>query len=221
MDFRLLGPLEVVENGAAIDVGSAKPRALLAVLLLNANRVVSRDDLVDALWGERAPGTASKALQVYVSQLRKSLGRDRILTRALGYELRVEPGELDLDRFQAFDSEGRLDEALRLWRRLTPRGVRVPAVRSVGNRAGSKSSRLACLERRIEEDLANGRHAAIIGELERLVSLHPFRERLRAAAHARPIPIRAAGRGTRCLSGRAPRADRGAWDRALARAART
>src|SRR5919106_1136001 len=116
MEFRLLGPLEVVENGAAIDVGSAKQRALLAVLLLNANRVVSRDDLIDALWGERAPRTAPKALQVYVSQLRKSLGRERILTRALGYELRVQPGELDLERFQELTSEGKVCKALALWR---------------------------------------------------------------------------------------------------------
>ena len=116
MDFRLLGPLEVVENRAAIDVGSAKPRALLAVLLLNANRVVSREDLVDALWGERVPKTASKALQVYVSQLRKSLGRDRIVTRARGYELRVEPGELDLEQFTLLVDNRRFSEALRLRR---------------------------------------------------------------------------------------------------------
>ena len=92
MEFRILGPLEVLDEGRSVDVGAAKQRALLAVLLLNANRVVSSDRLIEALWGERAPGTAQKALQVYVSQLRKALGRDRILTRAPGYELRVEAG---------------------------------------------------------------------------------------------------------------------------------
>src|SRR5688572_27114706 len=100
MEFRILGPLEVLDDSRrTVEIGSAKPRSLLAVLLLSANRVVSRDELVDALWGERAPGTAQKALQVYVSQLRKSLGRERILTHAGGYELRVQPGELDLERF--------------------------------------------------------------------------------------------------------------------------
>ncbi len=116
MEFRILGPLEVLENGAAIDVGSAKPRALLAVLLLNANRVVSRDELLEALWDEQPPVTAQKALQVYTSQLRKSIGRDRILTRALGYELRVEPGELDLERFKTLVAEQKLEQALLLWR---------------------------------------------------------------------------------------------------------
>jgi DNA-binding SARP family transcriptional activator/tetratricopeptide (TPR) repeat protein len=179
MEFRILGPLEVFDEGRSVDVGAAKQRALLAVLLLNANRVVSSDRLIEALWGERAPGTAPKALQVYVSQLRKALGRDRILTRAPGYELRVDAGELDLDRFQALDSEGHLDEALRLWRG-SPLAefVYEPFAQSEIGRL--EELRLACLERRIEEDLATGRHAAIIGELERLVSLHPLRERLRA-----------------------------------------
>src|SRR5687767_2475321 len=100
MEFRILGPLEVLDEGRLLDLGGAKQRALLAVLLLNVNRVVSSDRLVDALWGERAPDTAQKALQVYVSGLRKALGRERIATRAPGYELRVEPGELDLHRFE-------------------------------------------------------------------------------------------------------------------------
>mgnify|MGYP003533189980 CR=1 FL=1 len=74
MDFRILGPLEVVENRHPLALGAAKPRALLAVLVLNANRVTSSDQLIEALWGEHAPGTAPKALQVYVSKLRKALG---------------------------------------------------------------------------------------------------------------------------------------------------
>ena len=178
MDFRLLGPLEVVENGAAIDVGSAKPRALLAVLLLNANRVVSRDDLVDALWGERAPGTAQKALQVYVSQLRKSLGRERILTRALGYELRVEPGELDLERFMQLASKQDYEEALRLWRG-TPLADFAYEPFAQSEIARLEELGLACLEQRIDADLEAGRHAALVAELEALVGEHPLRERLR------------------------------------------
>jgi DNA-binding SARP family transcriptional activator len=116
MEFRILGPLEVRESGRAIEVGSTKPRALLAILLLNANRVVSTDALIAALWGERPPGTASKALQVYVSQLRKALGRDRIVTRSPGYELRVEAGELDLHLFEQRVAEGKYSEALALVR---------------------------------------------------------------------------------------------------------
>ncbi len=116
MEFRILGPLEVLDDGRTVDVGAAKQRALLAVLLLNANRVLSSDRLIEALWGERSPGTAQKALQVYVSQLRKALGRDRIVTRAPGYELRVEAGELDLERFESLVAEGKLVDALRLSR---------------------------------------------------------------------------------------------------------
>ena len=178
MDFRLLGPLEVVENGAAIDVGSAKPRALLAVLLLNANRVVSRDDLVDALWGERAPGTAQKALQVYVSQLRKSLGRERILTRAVGYQLCVEPGELDLEQFTQLVENQKFGEALRLWRG-SPLADFAYEPFAQSEIARLDELRQACLERRIEADLAAGRHADLVGELEALVGEHPLRERLR------------------------------------------
>jgi DNA-binding SARP family transcriptional activator/tetratricopeptide (TPR) repeat protein len=178
MDFRLLGPLEVVENGAALDVGSAKPRALLAVLLLNANRAVSRDDLVDALWGGRAPGTAQKALQVYVSQLRKNLGRERILTRALGYELRVEPGELDLERFMQLASNQDYEEALRLWRG-TPLADFAYEPFAQAEIARLEELGLACLEQRIDADLEAGRHAGLVAELEALVGEHPLRERLR------------------------------------------
>ena len=113
MEFRILGPLEVLENGHAVDVGAAKQRALLAVLLLNANRVVSKDSLIQALWGERPPATAQKALQVYVSQLRKAVGRDRILTRSPGYELCVGPGELDLERVETLVADGRVEQAPR------------------------------------------------------------------------------------------------------------
>src|SRR5712691_8366573 len=116
MEFRILGPLEVIEDGQALDLGGQKQRALVAALLLTANEVVSSDRLIDALWSERPPETAAKALQVYVSQLRKTLGRARVETKAPGYLLRVEKGELDLDRCRSLAEEGKPKEALALWR---------------------------------------------------------------------------------------------------------
>src|SRR5437588_705789 len=110
MEFRILGPLEVTVDERALDLGGHKQRTLLALLLLEANRVVSSDRLIDALWEEEPPGTAQKALQVHVSQLRKLVGRDRLETRVPGYLLRVGPDELDLTRFERLQEEGRLDE---------------------------------------------------------------------------------------------------------------
>src|SRR5919197_5691034 len=100
MEFRILGPLEVLEDGRQIDVGGAKQRALLAILLLHANEVVSTDRLIDTLWEDEPPETAQKALQVYVSGLRKALGKERLETKAPGYRLVVDDRELDLERFQ-------------------------------------------------------------------------------------------------------------------------
>src|SRR5919109_1039327 len=112
MEFRILGPLEVLEDGKQVDVGGAKQRALLACLLVHANDVVSTDRLIDALWEDEAPETAQKALQVYISQLRKALGKERLETKAPGYRLRVEPGELDRERFEQLLAEGKPREAL-------------------------------------------------------------------------------------------------------------
>src|SRR5438477_3742515 len=130
LEFRLLGPVEAVIDGRPVRLPAAQPRALLAVLLLDRNRVVSVGRLIEDLWGDEPPETATKALQGYVSQLRKALGADRLLTKPPGYSLRVEEGELDLDRFEgllrggrellaAGDSKAaakRFDEALELWR---------------------------------------------------------------------------------------------------------
>ncbi|HSI97229.1 MAG TPA: AfsR/SARP family transcriptional regulator, partial [Gaiellaceae bacterium] len=178
MEFRILGSLQVLDEGQLVDVGAAKQRALLAVLLLNANRVVSRDKLIEALWGERAPGTAHKALGVYVSQLRKALGRDRILTRPTGYEIGIASADLDLARFEELVSEGRLAEALRLWRG-HPLADFAYEPFAQAEIARLEELRLACLEERVDHDLARGRHAALVGELEALVHEHPVRERLR------------------------------------------
>jgi DNA-binding SARP family transcriptional activator/tetratricopeptide (TPR) repeat protein len=179
MEFRLLGPLEVVEDNRTIEIGAAKERALLAVLLLNANRAVSRDRLIEALWGERAPGTATKALQVYVSHLRKAIGRDRILTRSPGYELRVEPGQLDLERFDELVASQELEKALGLWRG-SPLADFAYEPFAQAEIARLEELHLSCLERRIEAGLSEGRHAAVVAELEALVAEHPLRERLRA-----------------------------------------
>ena len=178
MEFRILGPLEVLENGRRLELGGAKQRALLAVLLLHANEVVSTDRLIDALWEEDAPETGRKALQVYVSQLRKVLGKERIATRPPGYRLGVEPDELDLARFQRLLEEGHPGEALSLWR--GPPLAEFAYERFAQNEIERLDDlRLACVEDRIEADLAMGRHAAVVGELDTLVRQHPLRERLR------------------------------------------
>ena len=116
MDFRVLGPLEVSDDGRTLDLGGAKHRTLLAILLLHANEVVSADRLIDALWEDEPPETAAKALQVYISQLRKALGKERVQTMTPGYRVCVQEGELDLDRVRGLVADGRLEEALALWR---------------------------------------------------------------------------------------------------------
>ena len=100
MDFRLLGPLEVLRAGVPVQIAAGKQRALLAILLLNANHTVSREQLIDALWGETVPDSAQKMVQIHVSQLRKALPEPRLHTRAPGYLLEVGDDELDLSRFE-------------------------------------------------------------------------------------------------------------------------
>ena len=178
MEFRILGPLEVLTDGHAVDLGGQKQRALLALLLLDANRSVSRDRLIDALWEDEPTATAQKALQVYVSHLRKALGRDRVVTQGSGYLLRADPDEIDLARFRQLHSEGNPADALALWRG-------APLAEFGQQRfAQAESARLeglyqACLEARLEADLAEARHVEVVGELELLVQDHPLRERLR------------------------------------------
>jgi DNA-binding SARP family transcriptional activator len=182
LEFRILGPLEAVSDGRVLDLGGAKQRCLLAALLLHANEVVSQARLIEALWDEAPPETAPKALQVYVSQLRKLIGPDRIVTRAPGYLIRVEPGELDVERFQHLVEQGgagKLREALALWRGdpLAEFAYDRFAQLEIGR---LEELRLTAFEDRIDADLALGRHAAVVGELETLVAEHPLRERLRA-----------------------------------------
>src|SRR5215471_4509413 len=116
MEFRILGPLEVLSDGRSLELGGAKQRALLAVLLIHANEVVSQDRLIDALWEDEPPETAPKALHVYVSGLRKVLGRERLERREPGYVLHVQDDEFDLVRFRDLHEQARPAEALSLWR---------------------------------------------------------------------------------------------------------
>src|SRR5690349_3922244 len=188
MEFRLLGPLEVVEDGRALALGGRKQRSLLAVLLLHANDVVSTELLVDEIWGASPPATVAKSVQVYVSRLRKELGDGRLATQVPGYRLRVEPSELDLLRFEALVREAvgtdpsaaraLLREALALWRGppLADLAYEPFAQAPV---ARLEDLRLAALEQRIEADLTCGEHAALTSELEALVAQQPLRERLR------------------------------------------
>jgi len=178
MEFRILGPLEVIEDGQALDLGGRKQRTLLAVLLLHANEVVSSDSLIEALWPERPPETAPKALQVHVSQLRKILGRQRLRTKPSGYLLCVEDGELDLDRCRSLAGESRPAAALALWRgsSLSDFAYEPFAQTEIARLEGL---RLACLEDRVEIDLAEGRHSTLVGELEALITEYPLRERFR------------------------------------------
>jgi DNA-binding SARP family transcriptional activator/tetratricopeptide (TPR) repeat protein len=179
MEFKILGPLEVVDDGHRVDVGGAKQRALLAVLLLEANRVVSSDRLIDALWDESPPAQARKTLQVYVSQLRKAVGTDRIETRSPGYLVRVADDELDLHRVQQLASRGEFGHALALFRGRPLAEFESERFASL-EIARLEELRLTCLEGRIEADLAAGRHGALVGELDPLVREQPLRERLRA-----------------------------------------
>ena len=188
MEFRVLGPLEVRAGDGPLPLGGAKQRALLALLVLNANRVVARERLIDALWGEAPPESAVKGIQLYVWQLRKLLPEGTIVTRQDGYLLEVEPEGVDLVRFERLLAEARaagpepaarlLREALALWRGRALVGLgEEPFVRVEAGRL--EDLRLVALEERIEADLAVGRHAELVGELEALIAEHPHRERPR------------------------------------------
>ena len=180
VEFRILGPLEVVgDDGRPIAVAAPKVRAVLVLLLLNRNRVVPADVLVDELWDEQPPATAAKTLQVYVSQLRKALGPERVETAHGGYQLRVEAGEVDADSFEQLVADGRPRDALALWRGPALVDVRGEHfARAAAERL--EEARLAATEDRIESELDAGRHAALVGELEQLADEFPLRERLRA-----------------------------------------
>jgi DNA-binding SARP family transcriptional activator len=178
LEVRLLGTLEVSDGERTIDIRRQKQRALLAVLALNAGRVVSKDRLADHLWGEHATAGAGHTLENYVSQLRKLLGDTLIVTRAPGYVLDVDPEQVDALRFERLVRDSQPEEALGLLR-----GSPLADVASEPF-AAAEISRLEELEQSAREELislrlAQGRHAEVVPELERLVAAAPYRERLR------------------------------------------
>jgi DNA-binding SARP family transcriptional activator len=188
MEFRILGPLEVGGDGEPIELGGVKQRSLLAMLLLHAGEVVSTDRLIDALWGGSPPLRSGKSIQVYVSRLRKTLADDRLVTRPPGYVLYVEPAEFDLARFEQLVAEARgappqtasvkLTEALALWRG-PPLADLAYEQFAQAEIARLDEMRLAVVEQRVEANLALGRHADLVPELETLVGRDPLRERFR------------------------------------------
>jgi DNA-binding SARP family transcriptional activator len=213
MEFRILGPLEVVHDGRSLALGGSQERALLALLLLSANRVVSAERLAEDLWGEHPPEGATQALRVGVSRLRKALreaGADGVLvTQAPGYLIRVEPEALDAARFEARLARGReqaaaakheeaaatLKEALSFWR--GPALADLPdAPFARGEAARLEETRLAGIEERVEADLACGRHGELTAELDALTRAHPLRERLWAQ---RMIALYRSGRQAEAL----------------------
>ena len=187
LEFRILGPLEVVDGNRELRFAGAKQRALLAVLLVHANEPVSVDVLSEELWGGEPPPTAVKMIQGYVSQLRKVLGDGVLVTRPPGYIVRVDANGLDASRFERLvaDAAGRppdeaaelLGAALRLWRG-APLADFTYEPFAQSEIARLEEARLGALEERIDADLDRGRHSAVVSELEALVAEHPFRERL-------------------------------------------
>ena len=190
IEFHVLGPLEVVEQNRPLALGTPKQRALLAVLLVHRGEPVSSDRLIDALWGERAPPSALKIVQGYVSNLRKVLDEGLLVTSGRAYLLQTDPGQTDLDRFQSLVAEGRralqegdarsaaaqLREALGMWRGPALADFAYESF-AQAEIARLEEARLAALEDRIDADLALGHQEQLVGELDALVHEHPVRER--------------------------------------------
>src|SRR5712691_910826 len=188
VQFRILGPLEVWVDGRTVPIGGPKQRALLGILLLCANRVVSVDRLIEALWDELPVGTATAQVQSRVSTLRRLLdrvdrsgtSRDLVVTRAPGYVMRLTPDQLDLTVFEervararSSAAEGRLDaaadlfrDALGLWRGDVLSDIATPVVRAEATL--QENRRQAVVEERIEADIGLGRFAEVVPELEAL-----------------------------------------------------
>jgi DNA-binding SARP family transcriptional activator len=200
MDFRILGALEVLDEGSGVALGGDKQRALLALLLLHANETLTTERLIDELEGGRPRATAAKAVQVRVSRLRKALeggsgngAGGLIETREHGYRLEIDPNSIDAHRFERLLAEGRnelaagrprraasaLETALSLWRGPPLADLEYePFVQPEIGRLNDL--RVDALEELVEAKLALGRHAEVVGTLERLIAEHPYRERLRA-----------------------------------------
>lgn len=189
MEIHILGPLEASEDGQSLDLGPPKQRALLSLLVLHRNEVVSADRLIDELWAGRPPVAAGKSIQVYVSQLRKTLGAAAIESRSGGYRLSL---ATDVDRFDRLAEEGRdllqrgeprraavvLRKALSLWRGPPLADVAYESF-AQGEIARLEELRMSTLEEKIDADLADGREGELVPELQRLARDNPLRERLR------------------------------------------
>lgn len=190
LEFVLLGRLEVRVDGRSLSLGGTKQRALLALLLMNRNEVVSRDLLIESLWGDRPPPSAQASLDSYISRLRRLLSSDRIERRAPGYLLHVEPGELDLDRFEVLVEEARfaaadgdlvsatkkLDAALRLWRGRALADLEPEHLIAEAGRLEER--RVIAFEARVDAELELGGGAEFVNRLQALVDANPYRERL-------------------------------------------
>src|SRR4051812_2539939 len=195
LDFRILGPLEVLDQGRAVPLGGARQRALLAVLLLHANETVSTDRLIEDVWGGGSAATAAKTVQVHVSRLRKALpgGGEVLVTRERGYQLQLDPERVDANRFERLFGEARaeqaagrpdgaaarLEEGLGLWRG-EPLADLAYEPFAQAETARLTDLRAGAQELQIEAKLALGGHAEVIAPLEALIEEHPFRENLRA-----------------------------------------
>jgi DNA-binding SARP family transcriptional activator len=195
VNLLILGPLEVRVEGVLVPLGGAKPRAMLAALLLHPNEVVSVGRLTDALWGDQPPPSAAANVKTYASQLRKAvdggLDRSRLLTRPPGYLFRVEPGELDLLAFETLTATGRsalargdfelaarqLGEALSLWRGEVCADIALGPELD-GARSRLDEHRMTVMEDCLEARLRRGEHRELVPELRGLVAVHPLRERL-------------------------------------------
>jgi DNA-binding SARP family transcriptional activator/tRNA A-37 threonylcarbamoyl transferase component Bud32 len=190
MQFLILGPLEVSDDGAKLALGGPKQRAVLAHLILRANHVVPADLLIDGLWGEEPPESARNTLQTYVYRLRKVLGEDRLEGRDGGYVLAAADAEVDAERFQALVKQGKaqaasdpaaaaatLSEALSLWRGDALADVtEEPSLR--GEAARLEELRLSATEHRVSAEIAMGGHSTVVPELESLTARYPLRERM-------------------------------------------
>jgi DNA-binding SARP family transcriptional activator/ABC-type transport system substrate-binding protein/streptogramin lyase len=193
LEFRLLGPVELVREGRVVALGGAKPRALLALLLIRRGEVVSRDALIEALWPDRPPGTAAHSLDVQISRLRKAFAPEQLLqTRSNGYVLEIKPEQLDIVQFEHLLEGGKeanvagrhaealvaLEAGLGLWRGAPLADLAYEDfARAEIERL--EELRLVATEERVEAELAVGRHQMLVSELERLVQTHVLRERLR------------------------------------------
>jgi YVTN family beta-propeller protein len=185
MEYRILGPLEVLDHGVELPLGGPQQRALLLLLLLRRNTAVSTERLIDELWGERPPPTAAKMIRNLVSSLRRTLGEQRLITRHGGYELHVEAGELDLDRFefllaqtqQTLADGDEIDALLMLWRGEPLRELGESSI-AQQERVRLEDLHLRALEARLTAAVERGDPAQVVGEIEQLVARYPLQERL-------------------------------------------